>query len=123
MTNDQIRQRIAEICGWMDIKFEQPRGEDEEKWCGVFTSQGIRLSHGELPNYPESLDACHEMEETLESDKERKTDYYCTEIPRVTKTCTDDWMFKQLPPMVHATALQRCRAFLAVHGVDTEGQP
>lgn len=61
-----------------------------------------------LPNYPEDLNACHEMENTLSVGQSLGFDQELIEI------CGKvDY---------HATALQRCEAFLRVHNAWEEDE-
>ncbi len=64
MTNDQIRIAIAELRGWkyIDNVYGEPSRPDMQYRAGMwhlFENGDIKES-GDLPNYPEDLNACRE---------------------------------------------------------------
>ena len=115
MTNEQIRIAVAELCGW---RLER----DSVHWA-VFDTNGDQrfiswMDYNEgrhaalLPNYPESLDACREFEQPM-FDRGDSINYYLMIGTVILATAkgfiTDRSIF-------FSTPLQRCKAFLSIHG-------
>lgn len=125
LTKEQIRIKIAELCGAKIIEKEFPRtdgihvakkwawGGNEDTPCGY--SGGGSYGFGwnenpsvsELPDYPHDLNGCAEMEGTLTKEQRKTYVFWLSNI------C-------ELGTYVFATAIQRCLAFLAVHGIEAE---
>lgn len=99
MNQEQKRIKIAEACGWREVHWDEegprtpfaslfgrPRNvADNDSWC-------------EVPDYFNSLDACHQMEKVLRCPNQKTWDLweeYCRKLE-------DD---------PHATASQRAEAF------------
>ena len=99
LTDDEIRVRVAEICGWADI-----REEDRSGFGGYRGTDPNGKTLSFVPNYPADLNACAEMERTMTRAQLWLFDDYMLHI------CRDAMMAK------HATARQRCQAFLTVMG-------
>jgi len=103
MTPDQQRIAIATFCGWTDFE-----------WAvllfGSYT-KGDNIWRGkEVPNYPNDLNACQEMEKTL-TDRQHKAfrRHLFSDIESdhdAGEGENDERYF------VSATAAQRCEAFL-----------
>ena len=108
MTDEQINIKIAELCGYRKAT-ERDRTRGKYEWVAI-NPDGFEVGwsdnceyHHCIPNYAADLNACHEFEKTL--------------------THINDWMLydKALAEIAegftfHATARQRCEAFLRVHG-------
>ncbi len=94
MTPEEINKTIAEACGWTYI---------------TSLGSGRKPDHGsfretdKIPNYYGDLNACHEMEKGLKN--WQQWDCY---IENLIKSVEDY--------LVHATAPQRCEAFLKTIG-------
>lgn len=100
MTDEQINERIALLCGWKHHHMRPSETErHQKKWRYL----------SDLPNYAADLNACHEFEKTL--DHINEWFYYEKALAEI----TDGYIF-------HATARQRCEAFLRVHN-QWEEQP
>lgn len=102
MTDQQINTKIAKICGkqpWWRCENHSEIDGPHCRWCCN------EATLEDCPNYAADLNACHEFEETLKSLKNVVYDKYLQK--EVDKTQTWKW---------HATARQRCEAFLRVHG-------
>ena len=103
MTDEQMRIKIAEACGWKALEYE-----DFSKYgvpCFMLmgsNNTGTRLAP---PDYLNDLNACAEFEAMLTS-AERFT--YLVEL---NKLCGDE------PSAVWATARQRAEAFLKTKGI------
>jgi hypothetical protein len=103
MKTDDMRIAVAEACGW--VYHENP--PSYWKWyhpdCGW-------ASVDELPNYPADLNATHEAEKVLDDDH---WDRYLENLATVVEArrC---YKASEADPrsFAHATALQRCEAFL-----------
>lgn len=100
MTPEQIRIAIAESVGWTKVI---------SRIGGLFygVQKGSVYYEEELPNWPEDLDAVHELEKTLTEGEARA--YNRLLIVRGPKPLRDwtvdcyEW---------HTSALQRCEAYL-----------
>lgn len=128
MTPEAKRIAIAEACGW--VKTEQTTFSGNPMWQkdGVLAAIRHALIDGAewLPDYLGSLDACHEMEKTLNPGQ--WSDYTMTLRRIVQAECdkpecyvpgceraqliADFWFY-------HATAAQRSDAFLIAKGLAT----
>jgi hypothetical protein len=116
MTPEQKQIKIAEICG----KFKEFETKLGSQWRSCFDENFNHIdSFGHilgsaLPDYLNDLNACHEMENTLG----KWTDCLKTKIEQdytenlINITTQDDTWY------AHATASQRCDAFLMTHGVE-----
>jgi len=99
MTQEEKRIKIAEACGWVDLKsqwhgyhmWKRPTGE---------TNYGTKSDKNAcLPDYFNDLNACHEMEESMTWEQGSQFNELLCDI---------------LPPdqhIYHATAEQRAEAF------------
>lgn len=96
MNNDQIRIAIAGVCGW--------KWHGDPSWPkhpdGYYWKIEGRFDYKSLPNYPEDLNACAEMEKGLTLEQ-RVT--YSNNLAKICGT-----QFEKC----FATAPQRCEAFL-----------
>lgn len=107
MTNQEINERVAKLCGWtrQSITYVSYDGNDERfeykrmKWLSK--DNWVQDS---IPNYTESLDACREFESFKTG--EEWSEY----IDTLTEICD---VYND--PIV-ATPLQRCEAFLRLKG-------
>lgn len=108
MTQEEQRIAIAELRGWRRLKSspvlrywshpdDDPEGNEENE---VFTLEM-------LPDYPNDLNACHEMENHLT--EQQKIGYYHN--LSLWREDTGE-PTENLYEVVHATAAQRCEAFL-----------
>jgi len=100
MSPEAQRIKIAEACGWVMRKnvsdWLAPDGMVYQNWGG-FTS---------CPDYLNDLNACHEFEKTLTDPLRKK--YQSVLIAEVI-----GWSaFDNERISIHATAAQRCEAFL-----------
>jgi len=107
MTTNEQRIAIAKACGFADIMlpmgFHQQLSDEKSKQCGG-------RWRFEIPDYLNDLNACHQMEKVLTADQ-----WY--EYDRL--------MPLRDPQKMHATAAQKCNAFLRTLGLwqPTEPQP
>lgn len=114
MNPDQQRIKIAEACGWSNVKI-YPRSDSNKRHSEDTESIGIGCRHPSwgggscsVPNYPHDLNAMHEAEKVL-------TDAQWLEYRDELRTVVlgpvrmvSDWYKADL----HATAAQRAEAFL-----------
>lgn len=107
LTDEEIRIQVAEACEWLK-QHHTVSGRSVWRKNGITTNEGWN-DHWfeELPNYPESLDACAEFEKTL-------TD---AEQPRYALNLWEQLtgaphIFKDSFKFATATARQRCLAYL-----------
>lgn len=100
MTNDEIRIKVAEACGWKINPAKHTAKildwiHTESECTGYFP-----------PNYPEDLNACADFEKTISPDQQNQ---YIMELGKV--CCVRGFN------IVTATARQRCLAFLKTKGI------
>ena len=94
LSDDEIRIKVAELLWWYIA--------DAKNGLGVAHGQAIwPHTVKPLPNYPQDLNACHEMEKTLSLGEKC---YYVDLLQG--KMGSLEWGF--------ATARQRCESFIAV---------
>ena len=127
MTNDEIRVKVAELCGWT---FEPSRERQKRGYLispkfkeKVTLWKDGQLGGGDaLPNYPEDLNACAEMESTLKDDQYER---YLLDLWNIA-TDKERPVHNECAPTrferayLSATPLHRCLAFLKVHCIDAE---
>ncbi len=93
----RINAKTAELCGWTISYGDRGAVFAKHPTTGVL--------HCWFPNYWQSLDACAEFEEPMESDTFDKYSAY---------------LVRHFGRSVRATAPQRVTAFLAVHNLTIE---
>lgn len=109
MSPTQIIIRIARSLGWTDVDHGVGPNRDL-----VLGNEPMRDKAGKIygytvdrqpPDYPNDLNACHQMEKSLS-----KPELWAmtTELAYVVPAST---------PLAHATAMQRCKAYLRVKGI------
>jgi hypothetical protein len=109
MTNDEIRIAVAELRGWRNVE----RLKDTNGRWAIVGMTGNRNYRIPVPNYPESLDACSEFEQTLGGHKQIS---YGRELLQLLGFVTPPSGFYEYVTIAMATPLQRCQAFLRLHG-------
>ncbi len=124
MTEQELRVAVAEECGWTNLRQQMPpsaRGPAPElphPFSGMLgkppAHYGYVASGLWVPDYPTDLNACAAFEATL---NERQQSNYYMEIYDMVEVESDEygWIaasdgFK----ITHASARQRCIAFLRV---------
>lgn len=111
MTDNELRVKVAELCGWKDI-------EERLLPCcrGVKSRLCGRMEHEHAfhacPNFPHDLNACHEMEEALDTfgAKIRYLSYLRLACTGEAKHYPNSALHELL--VIRATARQRCEAFV-----------
>jgi hypothetical protein len=117
MTDNELRIKVAELLGWRKTTYRAlgySRGYiDAEVWIAPDGSQHDLYeddSTGDpypFPDYPNDLNACHEIERTLTYNQcSRYEDVLLLIWKRGTMYCHADAM------RCHITARQRCEAFV-----------
>jgi hypothetical protein len=105
MSPEAQRIKIAEACGWKFIA-DYCHGEDQPPDYTTLTPDGRHLC-GYYPDYFNDLNAMHEAEQTLTGKQGGDYDLYLWLIIQRDKSRPASW---------HATAAQRCEAFLKTIG-------
>jgi hypothetical protein len=109
MNHTQMRIAIAQSLGWTDVAHGVGPNRDL-----VLGNEPMRNSSGKIygysvdrqpPDYPGDLNACHQMEKYLTKPELWQM---TTELAYVVPAST---------PLAHATASQRCEAYLRVKGL------
>lgn len=106
LTEDQKCVKIAEACGWLNLT-----GESSRHPYGLMPDG---LCRTRVPDYLNDLNACHEMEKSIQEPRERVR--YAEELCNIWTGRKDraipDWW------LIHdATASQRCEAFGKTKGL------
>jgi hypothetical protein len=120
MTNEQIRIKIAESLGWTEIAMNGLYDQYEGlKPKGNYRNRNDWLR---LPDYPEDLNACAEMEKSLGSLRP------LYDVLLIELTSEGEFDHNKIPIVemhyvdaltgIHATAAQKCRAYVAVKGLN-----
>lgn len=99
LTNEEIRIKLAESLAWRKTPFGDSIGDHPRTWRTL----------SDLPNYPESLDACAEFEKTLTECERRAYFFHLFGTQRL----EDGDLWKA----VAATPRQRCLAYLKTKGI------
>lgn len=104
MTNQEINERVAKLCGWKPRAFCVGYYRDD--------FDGYALA---LPNYTESLDACREFEAAITGDDRS---LYLDHIYLIVIQSNNNAVmgFDNQWAMFNATPLQRCKSFLRLKG-------
>jgi len=111
MNDKDQRIAISEYCGFKHQEGEEIRfGGGPQKREGFFDPNGKFLL--EIPDYLNDLNACHEMEKTL-TEANRHTYKFKLHGFKSIQVGLNSW---------HATAAQRCEAFLKTVGKWKEAQ-
>ena len=108
MSDEEIRIKIAESLGWKWNASTDVGGKAFPE-CWAHDEHGFAWQVADLPNYPESLDACAEFEATL-TVNERLT--FRNLLVRAQAECPYPDTYA-----VSATARQRCLAYLKTKGI------
>jgi hypothetical protein len=116
LSDDELRIKVAELCGWKNIEPYRPNG------CQLFKDLfGLHIGmFGRLPDYPNDLNAMHEAEKLLitcprldSTDTIKgRTDWYSSDLMRVMGGARRSSLFS----ISHATARQRAEAFVLTMG-------
>lgn len=105
MTNEQINERIAKLCGWKV-------SSNNEVW----RSPDSKTIQNGPPSYHSSLDACREFESKLTGDdRSLYMDILYLFISDPGEDFTDS-DFDNKWAMFNSTPIQRCEAFLLMKG-------
>lgn len=102
MTNEEIRIKLAESLAWRKTPFGDSIGDHPRTWRTL----------SDLPNYPESLDACAEFEATLTWKEHLSFRKHLWDIV-ITLGPEDTWDRQ----FVSADAKTRCLAYLKTKGL------
>jgi len=122
MTDDEIRVRVAEACGWKNVhRFNKwQEGGTASYKDGDLVGDFGDHTRWHLPNYPADLNACHSMEKTLRENQFHFVAYtrklWRVVFPNVDYTGDLGYLGFDY---IHATARARCEAFLAVMQPET----
>lgn len=103
LSDEELRVRCAELCGWTQLNPGTWEHRDSRMSVWPFSS---------VPNYPADLNAMHEAEKTIE----HLPDYLfrVREVVGPFPEAQSEWDDHWWSDVVLATARQRCIAFIAV---------
>ena len=110
LSDEEIRIKVAELLRWKNIRVDWDYFDYQDDTGLVATNEiGYTLP---LPDYPRDLNACFEMEETLDDSQKDSFEYV---LGIVIGPSRERWRWH----LLHATARQRCEAFIAVKERET----
>lgn len=101
MTNQEINERVAKLCGW------KPRA-----FCAGYYRDGFDGYALALPNYVESLDACREFISQIHGLD--RVDF--VEIVQHLERVDPLYEYEELWAIITLTPLELCEAFLRLKG-------
>ena len=117
MSPEKQRIAIATACGWTDCHFPLASNVSlpftERVLCGIPPHSTI---HKPLPDYLGDLNACHEMEKRFDYEQCESFSTTLADIVQAAN-CEKDYAFPRAFARIHATAPQRCEAFLRTLGL------
>lgn len=109
MTNDAIRRKIAEACGWKSVT--------NNSTLGVLPpTRGWQ----DLPNYPESHDAMAEARKTLSGGAWNDYEWALRKV--IARSMRESEYTVTVCQIINATPLQHAEAFLRAKGLWEEGE-
>ena len=116
MTPEKQRIAIATACGYTHVRIIK----------SIDGSPDIGIGHHptephSIPDYLNDLNACHEMEQVLDYEQ---CEAFSTTLADIVHAANreKDYAFPWAFARIHATAAQRCEAFLRVMGLWEEEQ-
>jgi hypothetical protein len=101
MTNQEINERIAKLCGW------KPRA-----FCAGYYRDGFEGYALALPNYAESLDACREFMSQIHGLNREEFVIIARSLERLDTL----YGFEEQWALITLTPLELCEAFLRLKG-------
>lgn len=106
MTNQEINERVAKLCGWVSIKPDDE--SNEQYWANTY-----QMAYSDkLPPYTQSLDACREFIDQIHGiDRE---DFI--RIARELERQSSLYDFEHQWSLITMTPLELCEAFLRLKG-------
>ena len=106
LTDDEIRIKVAVLTGWKDLHWGNQTHPNTMLygWPPYYDY----MTEFCVPNYPQNLDACYEMESTLTKHQRDRFEY---ELGVIVGPLRSQWRWH----LLHATARQRCEAFILTH--------
>ena len=105
MTDDELRIKVAELMGWVSVPHRTRPLTGKEFSVDTQGTAWTELPY-EMPNWPGDLNACAEMEDTLDDSQKDSFEYL---LGIVIGPGRERWRWH----LLHATARQRCEAFIA----------
>lgn len=110
MTNQQINERIAKLCGWTVM---EPSG----LFKTLYQSPTGRVET-EPPQYTDSLDSCREFESAFNTSTAEQYVYedFLIELISLYDDFYEGITIREACKLIYATPLQRCEAFLRMKG-------
>lgn len=119
MKREVMRIACAEILGWTKCRLAIRGAGAPERRPSPHGIPPGKNYEAPLPDYPASLDAMHEAWSSLKDyDKREFHVQLGLIIEKETKNWDDLQLLDQRGLIANATALQRLKAFLRVHGVE-----
>ena len=113
MTNQEINERIARLCGWeRKVRLLDSNVWNLERIDWVSPKQVTRYAP---PNYAESLDACRAFEELIKNSTEYDIRDYIINLEDASKARGSGWDWRSFQ-LTTATPRQRCEAVLRLKG-------
>ena len=114
MSPEKQRIAIATACGWTDIRRQNLYRGDRDLYGTKLI--GAEKHRNRLPDYLADLNACHEMEKRLDYEQCEAFSNTVADIVQAANR-EKDYAFPWSFARIHATAAERCEAFLRVMGL------
>jgi len=108
MTNQEINERVANLCGWT---FESRETADGYKYRVWFAPGRIEPFEGRL-NYAESLDACREFISRIDEKERDEFSVIVCQLERINPLFEYEFWWA----VINVTPLELCEAFLRLKG-------
>ena len=110
MTDEKLRIKVAELCGWTNIQpCDNATCHEDEIGCGFVGTSPLCKQRGgsytcPIPYYLDDLNAMCEAEKVMTREQQRK--YTKLLSPKYTKNLSATWC------ILHASARERAEAFV-----------
>lgn len=119
MTNQEINERVAKLCGWERKPFVYGTMDDNDEPIQQEALAWYKDGHGFRcfqKNYADSLDACREFEDSITGDEVGLYEHFIGEITQSYALALRRSFVGERMKLIRSTPLQRCEAFLQLKG-------
>jgi hypothetical protein len=116
MTDEQINIAIAESLGWTNCRLAIKGAGGGTRYPTAHGMPPNRKYESSCPNYTADLNACHELEKTLDDKQLARYAQQIIGSARRKMNIPDHESHYPVPFIISATARQRCEAYLKTIG-------
>ena len=107
LSDEELQIKVAELCGWTSIHPAHDSLFGTRHWPDGQSAEG-----DEVPNYPQDLNAMHEAEKTLPTDRIKKYVYQVSKVASNGNPNAHLFHVQGAVALTTATARQRAEAFV-----------